>query len=962
MASGALPEWQTFAGKSVTVHAPQGSYPAGRAAAELRDAEKAIAALEALLSPPPDRLGPPVEVYLTDAVVEEGSPITRASEEEGLLRVVQPENPGAPIVYDLARLLVGRWFGPQAARASLFVDGIAGIAGSRLGSAPSMEEADEAVRAELAGGGEVSVFAPDPGLVVPISFVGFLLKTHGPEPLRRFLETYDPDRRDQAATEVYQRPLGSLEELWLSSLRELTGFRTTLGALLGHLRPLMRPYRWRWVEILVYMLLTVGLTIAIPLGFKYLFDTIIPDASVSKLGVFVGVLFAIFIANALITMRRSYVTAVVNQRVLFGLQERMFERLQLLSHNFYGRAKVGDLMARLSQDLNTVQEATTAVLSEGLLLVLTALAAAITALVLSPILGALVLVVVPLFCVSYVLLLSRLRSASFEVQTIYGQVASTIQENLSAHSVVKAFGLERRAIGAYRGAIGGLLRAIVRVVVLSTLFETSIGIAVTFGQLVIIGVGGYLVIKGHMSLGTLVAFVGLLPSFLQPITTLANVGQQVQRAAGAFDRMLEVLDEPIAIEERPDAEELPRVPHEIRLEGVGFGYEPSRPILRDLEPDHPRGHARRDRRSLGIGEEHRRQPPAALLGPAGRARPLRRPRPARAGDRIVPRPDRARLPGHLPVRHDAAREHRPRTRRGDGRGGARGGPCGAARGLDRVSPGRSGHGARRARRAHERRPAPAPGDRARAPARSRRPHPGRGDERARRADGGGDPRDPGGAGSGQDDDQHHAPPLAVGARRLDLRARPGGARGAGNARGAGAGGRPVPAPVRRADGVRRSRARARGDRGRRACARSRSSPISGRRSWPSSAERLTEEQFPAGEDVVRQGEAGRKLYLVASGQVEVVVQDGARERRVNALNEGDFFGEMALLADEPRAATVRTTMPTQLYSLARVDFLSLLDHDPDARQAITERIAARQRALAQARAATRVAPLPLAQS
>jgi ATP-binding cassette subfamily B protein len=123
------------------------------------------------------------------------------------------------------------------------------------------------------------------------------------------------------------------------------------------------------------------------------------------------------------------------------------------------------------------------------------------------------------------------------------------------------------------------------------------------------------------------------------------------------------------------------------------------------------------------------------------------------------------------------------------------------------------------------------------------------------------------------------------------------------------------------------------------------------------AERLTSEQFRAGEDVVRQGEVGRKLYLLASGQVEVVVHDGARERRVNTLNESDFFGEMALLADEPRAATVRTTMPTQLYSLARADFLSLLDRDPDAREAIGDRIAARRRALAQARAATRVAPL-----
>src|SRR3954463_6759518 len=92
-----------------------------------------------------------------------------------------------------------------------------------------------------------------------------------------------------------------------------------------------------------------------------------------------------------------------------------------------------------------------------------------------------------------------------------------------------------------------------------------------------------------MSLGTLVAFVGLLPSFLQPVTTLANVGQQVQRAAGAFDRMLEVLDEPIAIEELPDAEALPRTPHEIRLEGGGCGYEPSRPVLHDLSLTIPAG-------------------------------------------------------------------------------------------------------------------------------------------------------------------------------------------------------------------------------------------------------------------------------------------------------------------------------------------------------------------------------------
>jgi CRP-like cAMP-binding protein len=80
---------------------------------------------------------------------------------------------------------------------------------------------------------------------------------------------------------------------------------------------------------------------------------------------------------------------------------------------------------------------------------------------------------------------------------------------------------------------------------------------------------------------------------------------------------------------------------------------------------------------------------------------------------------------------------------------------------------------------------------------------------------------------------------------------------------------------------------------------------------------------------------------------------------VNTLNEGDYFGEMALLSDESRAATVRTTMPTELFGLSRADFLALLEHDPDARHGVDERVAARRLALAEAlRAGTRVGAVP----
>ncbi len=119
------------------------------------------------------------------------------------------------------------------------------------------------------------------------------------------------------------------------------------------------------------------------------------------------------------------------------------------------------------------------------------------------------------------------------------------------------------------------------------------------------------------------------------------------------------------------------------------------------------------------------------------------------------------------------------------------------------------------------------------------------------------------------------------------------------------------------------------------------------------ADRLGIERLSAGEDVVRQGEAGDKMYIISRGQAEVLLND----RRVNTLNEGDYFGEMALLSagdaeGAARTATVRTTMPTELYSLSQWDFTALLDREPAVRRAVEETVGMRRAALAEAAHAT----------
>ena len=87
------------------------------------------------------------------------------------------------------------------------------------------------------------------------------------------------------------------------------------------------------------------------------------------------------------------------------------------------------------------------------------------------------------------------------------------------------------------------------------------------------------------------------------------------------------------------------------------------------------------------------------------------------------------------------------------------------------------------------------------------------------------------------------------------------------------------------------------------------------------------------------------MYIIKRGQVDVLLGADGAERRVNTLDVGDYFGEMALLAGEPRNATVRAAMPTELFGLAQEDFTELVESQPDVRAALDATLASRREAL-----------------
>jgi ABC-type multidrug transport system fused ATPase/permease subunit len=610
--------WETFAGERVIVHAPQGSNVIKSAPAELMAAESTVLALEDLLQPP-EKGGPPIDVYLVDAVAGSFTGASGGVGGGGIVRTVLPDGPWSHVAKSLTPLVVERWFGSAAATAGPIVDGIAGLAAERSGSGPPVQEATDRVKTGSEQGRPVTVldlFGEDTDKLGPAvredvatSFVGFLDGIGEQGALGRFLAAFDPSKMDDAFAAVYKQPLAKLEERWLLDISgEIAGAGKGAGSSFRFLLPLMKPYRAKYIVVLVLMAISVVISIMLPLvsgcavgalsrigqpgapepgGFC---GVVAPELTTGRVLTIVFVLLFVYIVDAGLSLRRTYLQETVFKSIGKDLREKMFRHLQRLPHRFYGKARVGDVTARMTGDLDSLEDSMVQVFGQGVFMAMTAAIAAVTAFLQNPLIGALVLIIVPAFVAAHRVLGSRIGSAAFETQELAGEANAVAQENLSAHAVVKAYGLEERSIKTYGGRLADSLRASLRLSLIGQLFEGTIGLSVSIAQLLVLGAGSILVINGNIDdPGKMVTLLLLLPAVFVPMGLLADVGQSLQMAAGSIQRVNEIVEEPIEIENKPDARTLPPVEKEIKVDNVNFSYDEDRPILHDVDLVIPAG-------------------------------------------------------------------------------------------------------------------------------------------------------------------------------------------------------------------------------------------------------------------------------------------------------------------------------------------------------------------------------------
>ncbi|MEW5873007.1 MAG: ABC transporter ATP-binding protein [Chloroflexota bacterium] len=336
-----------------------------------------------------------------------------------------------------------------------------------------------------------------------------------------------------------------------------------------------RPYRWQIIGMLVMILANTGLALLTPLILRRLIDTVIPQGQTDQLLLLaVGLLLIPALSGGINVIQRR-LNARVGEGVIYDLRVALFARLQRMSLRFFTNTKIGELMSRLNNDVVGAQNA----ISNTIVSILTNLVQA--AAVLAVMLGLewrLTLVsvlILPLFILVARRMGAQLRDIARQAMDANARMNAMMNEtlNIGGALLVKLFGRAALEVERFQSRAANVRDIGVRRAVVGTSFFVIIGLLSAVGSALVYGIGGYLVIQGNFTIGTIVAFGAYLTSLYGALQGLANAPVEFATSVVSFERVFEVIDLPAEIDDHPQARPLDEVAGELVFDEVTFQYD-----------------------------------------------------------------------------------------------------------------------------------------------------------------------------------------------------------------------------------------------------------------------------------------------------------------------------------------------------------------------------------------------------
>ncbi len=368
------------------------------------------------------------------------------------------------------------------------------------------------------------------------------------------------------------------------SAREASGNLRPLRALAGYLVP-----HWRQAAgASVALIVAAGTVLGIGLGLRHLVDNGIAGNDPAVLDAALVILLGVIVVLAAATFFRSYLVAWVGERVVADLRRDVFAHILKLSPSFFEVTKTGEILSRMTTDTTLIQTVVGSTVSMALRNVLLFVGAAAMLLVTSPRLTGLVVLVIPLVLLPIMVLGRRLRRLSRASQDRVADVGAHVEESISAVRTVQAFGHEGMDIVDFSMRVEEAFRTAIRRTRVRSALAVIVIVLALGAVCTILWLGGRDVMSGAMSAGDLSAFVFYAVVAAAALGALSEVVGDLQRAAGATERLMDLLAARPEIAAPADPAALPEPARgAVAFEGTTFAYPsaPDRPVLSRFDLD-----------------------------------------------------------------------------------------------------------------------------------------------------------------------------------------------------------------------------------------------------------------------------------------------------------------------------------------------------------------------------------------
>jgi ATP-binding cassette subfamily B protein len=337
------------------------------------------------------------------------------------------------------------------------------------------------------------------------------------------------------------------------------------------------------IGTILLIAVTSGLGVLGPYLMGIAIDAYILDRDLAGLARIALLMIAVYVASSVTIWLQTYIMVGASQRAIRNMRQDLFDALQTLSLRFFDQHPHGELMSRLSNDVENINAVLTNSVTSLISSVLSVLGVAIMMFVINVRLALISLTILPLTALMTKLIAKRTRKGFRDQQEALGDLNGIIEETVTGQRVVKAYVREAKVIREFEIVNDRVQDSATRAQIYAGLLGPVSNLINNAGLALIAGSGGWLAVAGMATIGTIASFVNYARQFTRPINQISSLYNTIQSAIAGAERVFELIDEVPELSDAPDAAALEAVKGDVRFEDVSFAYQEGVPVLKHVD-------------------------------------------------------------------------------------------------------------------------------------------------------------------------------------------------------------------------------------------------------------------------------------------------------------------------------------------------------------------------------------------